>query len=271
VSENASQGSRSARFDPDRIRFVLVEPQFAGNVGAAARALMNLDFSHLHLVRPACDPVSRDARTMAVGAAGLLERAEVHDSLDGALSGASTVVGTSRRTGRQRRPHWRLDLLSPQLVLLGRSGVTALVFGREDHGLDDEQLDRCTHLVHLPGASAYPSFNLAQSVLLVAYELRRAALAPPAEPPLPPPASHELREGLYAHLAQALRTIGFLGPETATAMMRKFRRLFGRAAVTDEEVQLLRGVARQILWASRRAGLEVADGPEARGASPDPP
>lgn len=235
------------------VRFVLVEPQRAGNVGAAARAIKNLGFSRLDLVAPRCDPAGDEARRLAVDAEDVLRAARVHASLDAALEGAATVVGTTGVPGRQRKPHWRLDAIAPRLARLARAGQTAIVFGREDHGLTDDELDRCTHLVMLPASSAYPSFNLAQAVLLVAYELFRAEL-PADEPPLPPPARHHEREAMYAHLAEALLAVGFLHEDTATGMMRRIRRVLGRAALTSGDAKIVRGIARQILWLAKDRG-----------------
>lgn len=259
---------RPGAFDPGSVRFVLLEPQSGGNVGSAARALANLGFSRLCLVRPACDPLGREARMMAVEARDLLQGAELFEELDEALAGAGAVVGTTRRVGRHRRPHWRLDQCSERLVSLAAAGELALLFGREDHGLCDADLDRCTHLVYLDSSSRYPSFNLAQAVLLVGHELRRAGMQGAAEPALPAPAGHRAREAMFRHLEQALQTIGFLAPDSSEVVMRRLRRLLGRAAMTAEEVKLLRGVARQTLWAARRAGLPVADGPESSVAGP---
>jgi tRNA/rRNA methyltransferase len=240
--------------DPAGVRFVLVEPQTAGNAGSAARALKNLGFSRLVLVRPRFDPRDREARRMAVDARDVLERAELAPDLDTALAGARSVVGTSARTGKYRRPHYRLDLFAEDLARLTATGELAVVFGREDSGLTDLELDRCTHLVHLPAAGAYPTFNLAQAVLLVAYELRRSHPVSLRAEPFDPPAGHEEREQMYEHLARALLAIGFLQENTTESMMRRLRRLFGRAALTSDEVTILRGVARQTLWAGRRAG-----------------
>jgi TrmH family RNA methyltransferase len=246
----------AAPFARERVRVVLVEPQYGGNVGAAARAMKNLGFSRLVLVRPAVDPRARDARTMAVDAADVLAAAEVVEQLDQALHGAAVAVGTSRRAGKHRRPHWPLDELAPTLVEHGERGDLALVFGREDHGLTDAALDRCTHLVYLPAADAYPSFNLAQAVLLVLWEIDRAARRrTAAAADTEQLATHEERESLYAHLEQALTAIGVLSRDTVEPIMRRLRRLFGRAAMTVEEARLLRGVARQTLWAAERAGL----------------
>lgn len=262
MSDEPGPAGLNSTLDPDTVRFVLVQPQFGGNVGSAARAMKNLGFARLTLVDPRCDPLGREARMMAVEAADLLERAEVHPGLSGALAGARTVVGTTRRIGKHRRPHWRLDGLSAELCGLAARGELAILFGREDHGLSDADLDRCTHLVYFPAAADYPSFNLAQAVLLVAYELRMAGIEPPAESALPPPATDRAREAMYRHLEQAWRSIGFVAPDTAATILRRVRRMFGRAALSAEEVTLLRGVARQTLWVARKAGLPIAEGPE---------
>lgn len=231
---------------------MLVEPRSGGNVGASARALKNLGFSRLELVAPRCDPTGQPARAMAVEATDVLEATSVHATLDEALAGARSVMGTSRRTGKGRRPHYRLDTFAGALLDLARAGDLAIVFGREECGLTDQELDRCTHLVHFLAADAYPSFNLAQSVLLVAYELRRAASGRPVPAALEAPAPHEAREAMYGHLERALVAIGFLKPGAGAAMMRRFRRLFGRAALTAAEVRILRGVAQQALWVAGR-------------------
>jgi TrmH family RNA methyltransferase len=231
----------------DHAVFVLVEPQFGGNVGAAARALKNLGFARMRLVRPACDPRGEEARRMAVDAEDVLERAEVHDDLDRALAGASTVAGLTRRAGKHRHPHYRLDTVADELAALGEQAGIALLFGREDHGASDADLDRCTHLVRLPASDEYPSFNLAAAVLLTAYELRRVRL--PAEPdPVGPPADHGSREAMYEHLREALWKVGYLHEDSAVPMMRRLRRMLGKARLTDEEVRILRGVAHQVLW-----------------------
>jgi len=254
-----SKDGRSEMFDAGRVRFVLVQPQTSGNVGSVARALKNLGFSRLSLVRPRCDPLDSEARRLAVDAADLLEGAVRHDDLDGALDGAQSVVGTSRRTGKYRRPHYRLDRFSARLTRLAQVGELAFVFGREDSGLTDDELDRCTQLIHLPAADDYPSFNLAQAVLLVAYELRRNEPGTLPCEPLDPPAAQEAREAMYRHLARAWLAIGFLQTDSVETMMRRFRRLFGRASLTPDEVQMLRGVARQTLWAAGRAGAVDRD------------
>jgi tRNA/rRNA methyltransferase len=246
--------------NPAAFRFVIVQPRYDGNVGAAARALKNLGFRELFLVTPDCDPMGEQARRMAVDAIDVLEGARVHDTLDEALEGAGTVVGTSRRTGKHRKPHYRLDRLTTEIVTPAQEHPTAILFGREDHGLYDRELDRCTHLLHLPSDEAYPSINVAQSILLVAWELRRSTLDPADADPLPAAAEHSEREAMYAHLERALATIGHIHRDTVEPIMRRFRRLLGRASISSDEVRLLRGMAHQILWAAGRAGLEPPGG-----------
>lgn len=238
------------------MRFVLVEPVYAGNVGAAARAIKNLGFDRLVLVNPSCGSLDLDARRMAVGALDVLERAEVRESLDSALADARTVIGTSRRKGKHRKPHWRLDELAGEMVKLAAAGEMAVVFGRETHGLSDAELDRCTHLVYFPSSAEFPSFNLAQSVMLVAYELGLARIGPPDSPATDPPATHTEREEMYAHLRAALWAVGFLHEDSADVMMRRIRRMLDRALLSPGEVKIVRGMARQTLWAARQAGLE---------------
>jgi TrmH family RNA methyltransferase len=245
--------------DLSTVRFVLVGPQSGGNVGAAARALKNLGFSRLDLVAPECDPLGDEARMMAVAADDLLRGARVHSDLDAALEGAAAVVGTSRREGKHRRPHYRLDDLAPRLGRLVSAGDLAFVFGREDSGLTDAELDRCTHLAHFLSSESFPSFNLAQSVLLAAYTLRLSLGGTSPEPPLGPLADHASREAAYRHLEAALRSIGFLHEDTAEGMMRRIRRILGRADLTPGDVQVVRGIARQVLWVARAAGLPVPE------------
>lgn len=248
------------------IRFVLVEPRYGGNVGSAARAMKNFGFDRLDLVAPREGADHDEAIMMAVDAADVLAASRTHETLDTALAGAATVVGTSRRMGKHRQPHYRLDDLTPMLAGLAMRGEVAVLFGREDHGLSDADLDLCTHLAFLPTSESYPSLNVAQAVAITAYELRRALdAADPAPEPPPEPgddelglalADHTAREAMYAHLDEALYAIGFLKDGQVEGMMRRLRRLLGRTELTVGDVQVLRGIARQILWLAREAKLD---------------
>ena len=244
------------------IRFVLVEPRYGGNVGAAARVLKNFDFSNLDLVDPREGAEHEYAVRMAVDAGDVLASARTHATLDDALATAATVIGTSRRMGKHRQPHHRLDELAPVIAGLALRGEVAMVFGREDRGLSDTDLDRCTHLVYVPTSESYPALNLAQTIAIVAYELRQAQAG--QVPPAPDPEAemlvdHAGREAMYAHLEQALLAIGFLKLGQLEGMMRRLRRILSRAELTAGDADVMRGIARQILWLARQANLDLSN------------
>lgn len=240
------------------VRFVFVSPRYGGNVGSAARVLKNFGFGRLDLVAPREGADHEEAVRMAVDASDVLAAARTHASLDDALEGAATVVGTSRRMGKHRQPHDRVDALAPLIAGLAHRGDVALVFGREDHGLSDADLDRCTHLAYVPTDAAYPALNVAQTIAIVAYEVRRALEGPwprvdPDEDAL---ADHVVREAMYAHLEQALLAIGFLKSGQLEGMMRRLRRILSRAELSAGDADVVRGIARQILWLAKQARID---------------
>lgn len=155
-----------------RFHVVLVEPGDSLNVGSVARAMMNLDFSHLHLVAPPrYDPAQ--AAVTACWAEGMLKKAHLHPDLPSALDSMEDVVGFTARHGKNRPQHLLLPDWTERLA--GQAvGKTALVFGPEDGGLRNEHLAHCHWLVRLPSSEANPSYNLAQAVLLVLFEMSRA-------------------------------------------------------------------------------------------------
>ena len=246
------------------IRFVFVEPRYGGNVGSAARVLKNFGFDRLDVVAPREGADHEEAVRMAVDAADVLARARTHVTLDEALDGAATVVGTSRRMGKHRQPHHRIDALAPLLPGLAARGEVALVFGREDHGLSDADLDRCTHLVYVPTGEAYPALNVAQTIAIVAYEVRcalDAALPTVFDSEDEALVDHAGREAMYEHLEEALLAIGFLKLGQLEGMMRRLRRILSRAELSAGDVDVVRGIARQILWLARQARLDLSKQP----------
>lgn len=237
------------------IRFVLVRPERGGNVGAAARALKNMGGNELVLVSPAYTDL-REARRFAHGAEDVLDGARRAAHLDDALGECRWTVGCTRRTGQRRVP-----LVTPRsLARHAREDRNrrplALVFGAEREGLTSAELDLCQEVLHIPTSEAQPSLNLAQAVLVVAYELfQELATVDPPGPPGSQATAAEL-EAQYRHLREVMLEIGFARPETVEHCLRAVRRLLGRAQPSVEEVTLLRGLWRQTLWVSRR-------GPEA--------
>lgn len=231
-----------------QIRIVLAQTSHPGNIGASARAMKTMGLSDLRLVAPLRYPCA-EATAMASGADDLLARASVHDDLDGALSGCRLVVGTSARQRSLRWPELSPREAANALVEAAATGPVALLFGREQSGLSNEELDRCHSLVTIPADSAYSSLNLAQAVQVLAYELRLAGLerverdmASSLGAPEDEPATADMLEGLYEHMERTLITLDFLDPENPRHLMRRLRRLFGRSALTVNEVNILRGI-----------------------------
>ncbi len=225
------------------IRVVLVETSHPGNIGAVARAMKNMCLHRLHLVRPQQFPHA-EATSRASGADDLLAHAQVCDSLDEALAGCSLVIGASARL---RSIAW--PLLDPrecadQVFAHLPEGEVALVFGREASGLTNEELERCHYLVHIPANPDYASLNVSAAVQVVCYELRMAARAERGEA-LPqdqrPLATSEELEGFMGHLEQTLIDLEFLDPAQKETMLRRLRRLFLRARMDRNEINLLRG------------------------------
>ena len=237
--------------DLGQFRIVLVEPRLPENIGTAARAMKNCGLSRLALVRPV-DPLSAAALRPAMEARDLVERAEVFDRLEEAVRSSRMVVGTTRRAGQDRSP-----LLSPQewirQVLPRAEGQeVSLLFGTEKDGLDRAAVDRCDVLLTIPAHPGFASFNLAQAVLLVGYELFRASSEfPSGEAPLEL-ATLQAREEFYRHLESVLLRIGFLHSNNPGRILASLRRLFGRSGLEEREVRILRGILSQVEWALRQ-------------------
>lgn len=226
------------------IRIVLIETSHPGNIGAAARAMKNMCLEQLVLVNPRDYP-SSDANARASGAWDLLARARVVDSLEAAVGDCPLVIGAS---ARRRSGMWSPvapDEAAGLALQQAQSTPVALVFGRESSGLTARELDRCTHLMHIPANPEYSSLNIAMAVQVLAYELRIQALGRRAairDEGRTTPASMAQMEGLFTHLELALRDVGFLQPGREGRIMQRLRRLFHRAAPDAREVNILRGI-----------------------------
>jgi len=233
----------------DRIRIVLVETSLAANIGSVARAMRNMGLTRLVLVAPRQFPHD-DANTMASGADELLAQAQVVATLGEALAGSNLILGTTaRRRGMALPGSEPREAVAGLVAALAAAPAAeaALVFGRERSGLTNEELALCQRLIEIPTAGDHMSLNLAMAVLVLAYELQlasREAPAPPGERPedLGPPAPADLMEGFYSHLETELLASGFLDADNPRHLMRRLRRLFGRAAPDARELNILRGV-----------------------------
>jgi tRNA/rRNA methyltransferase len=236
----------------DKFVFVLVRPKSAGNIGAAARALANMGFADLRMVAPAVSPTSPEALAMAVHGRGVLERARLFASLAEALEDCTLSVGTTCRGGLYRSSVRPLHESASELVSLSASNRVALVFGPEDTGLTNREIRFCQRLVTIATAPEYASLNLAQAVLVVAYELMMAArrdaqCAPTAAPDLAPVADVD---AMLERMKDALLALGFLPENNPEHIMFALRGVFGRSGLSRREVDILNGIASQARWAA---------------------
>jgi tRNA/rRNA methyltransferase len=230
---------------------VLVRPKIAANLGATARVMRNMGLLRLVLVAPEADPADREARRLSTHGEQILNDARIVADLGEAVGDCVFVAGTSARTGGpyRRQSVAAPDQVMPLLVERLESGATALVFGPEPSGLIDEEVSRCHYLIHIPTDESYPALNLAQSVAICTYELRRAWLARAGiSKRTETPADFADQERMFQSLQTSLEEIHFLYGEKAGPLMHALRHLIGRAGPTKMEVDLLFGLARQISW-----------------------
>jgi tRNA (cytidine32/uridine32-2'-O)-methyltransferase len=230
------------------IRTVLVRPTHAGNIGATARALKNMGLEQLYLVAQEDYP-SPEAEARAADAKDVLARAVVSAGLDEALRECHFVMGTSARARRITWPLMNPRTGAARLLLEAERGPVALLFGQERTGLTNEELDRCHALVHIPASPSYSSLNLACAVQILAYEMYQAAAVVGGQQTASEsdmPASAEEVERFYRHLEAVLVEIAFLDPANPRFLMRRLRRLFGRAQPDQNDINILRGILTEV-------------------------
>jgi tRNA/rRNA methyltransferase len=242
----------------DNFAFVLFKPQSAGNIGAAARALKNMGFGDLRLVAPG--PLNnREAVAMAVHADDVLAGATTFPDLPSALADCSVTVGTTSRRGGYRSTAQPLRAAAMELNTLSRSNRIAVIFGREDRGLTNRELKLCHRLITIRTAPEYPSLNLAQAVVVVAYELMMASTASSATPTAREFVSATMSDAMLARMADALVSIGFIDEQNPDHIMFAMREIFGRSGLTPREVEILNGMARQIRWVAEGGSQTLAE------------
>ncbi|WP_422462249.1 RNA methyltransferase [Endozoicomonas sp. ALB115] len=230
----------------ENISIVLVNPSHPGNIGAAARAMKTMGLSQLCLVAPDEFP-SGTATALASGADDILRNARVCATLDEALADCQFVVGTSARVRGVSLPLVDPRACARSIIDEAVIHKVALIFGREDKGLTNDQLRRCHLQVHIPTNEEFSSLNLGAAVQVLCYELRMMQLLSADALEMPEPRSHELAnmedmERYYDHLYQVLLEIGFLDHSSHEKIMAKLRRLYGRVRPDRVELSILRGV-----------------------------
>ena len=230
----------------DNVVMILAGTKYAGNVGSAARAMLNMGLSRLILAAPQCT-INEESFRMAKAGRGILESAKTCRSLKSALKGIHLLIGTTGKRGGYRAQAGSPRAMAPKILNHAARQKVGILFGPEDTGLTDEHLQFCQQLIRIPTQVHANSINLAQAVMVISYELMLGTLErePARAPRL---ASLEQVENMYLQLEKALLEIGFLHSQNAKHMMFALRRLLGRAGLEPYDVGTLRGIARQIGW-----------------------
>jgi tRNA/rRNA methyltransferase len=227
------------------LRVVLVSAKFAGNIGMSARAMRNCGLSDLRLVAPRAE-LNKEAYQLAPSASEILDTARIHDTLLDAVGDCGLVIGTTRRRGVARRnmvaPEEAADMIRPALLV----NRAALVFGPEDTGLSNDDLALCHWTVSMSTGSGAESFNLSHAVAIMLYLVNRAVIE--LDRPRHKLATSANLEAMFADLSRYLVETGFIVREDPRRMVTVMRKILHRAALSDRDVKIIRGVLRQSRW-----------------------
>lgn len=230
----------------DNIAVVLHQPRISENIGATARAMRNMGIRRLVVVDPYMLDMKR-VRMMATQAAEeVVEAIEFHDTLASALEPFGYVVGTTARLGGQRRYIHSPESIAQKVAAIAPENQVAILFGREDRGLSNEDLRLCHELITIPTAE-FSSLNLSQAVMVLSYELFKAKL-PPKKAWTPRLANRFELDGMYEGLKDILVRISYLNPDNPDYWLGHLRSFFTRIQVTAREVSIIRGLIRQVNW-----------------------
>jgi TrmH family RNA methyltransferase len=227
----------------DNIFFVLVEPKEPGNIGASARAIKNMGFKNLEVV---CrrNFLTGEARQMACNAIDVLENAVVHSNLKAAIKDKNIIIGTTRRIGKRRGLILPLEEGIKKAVSASKKNKVAILFGREDKGLTNKEVEECGFLITIPANPVSTSLNLSQSVMLVAYELGRKTY----KADFPELVTHREINSLYSRIRSTLKLLEYIprgNRDIESRIMRNLKHLIGRAGLTDWELKMLYGICSQ--------------------------
>jgi len=247
------------------VRIVLVETSHPGNIGAAARAMKNMCLDQLYLVNPKEFP-SAVATARASGADDVLANVTCCESLQEAVRDCSLVVGASARLRSVDWPELTPRQCAELVKVEENNGGVAIIFGREDSGLSNAELDNCQYLVHIPTNPEYSSLNIAAAVQVICYELHIAncCSSEGQESEGGQRATSAQMEGFFQHMEVSLTEIGFLKPPSCQKLIRRLRRLYNRARLDETDINILRGVlsaaqGRKYDWAARKKQESSSD------------
>lgn len=238
----------------DNVKIVLVETSHTGNMGSAARAMKTMGLTRLCLVNPVIKPDSQSI-SLAAGASDIIKQAQIFSSLEEAVADCSLIIGTSARPRSLQWPNLTPKECGDKIIAeTTHHAQVALVFGRERVGLTNDELQKCHFHVGIPANPDYSSLNLAMSVQVLTYEIRMSMLST-LEASLKHdddnlnevqyPKSEDI-ERFYQHLEQTLLKTGFINPNHPGQIMGRLRRLFTRAGIEQQELNILRGILTSI-------------------------
>ncbi|HBH62890.1 MAG TPA: hypothetical protein DDX85_14375 [Nitrospiraceae bacterium] len=243
----------------DNVYFTLVEPREPGNIGACARAIKNMDFKKLCLVNPPA-LMTDEAQWFARNSLDVLDSAETRGSVHDAIRDKHYVVGTSRRRGKRRGAFLPVEEGARRIFEIAHTNKVAVLFGREDRGLFNEEVEECAFLMTIPANKKQPSLNLAQAVMIIAYEISKAGMKGgkdtdrhteerllTATPPKM--ACQDELVLLYERLENALRLIEYIPPNDKIVrrkIMQNLKHCLGRAGLTDWEFNMFHGICKRI-------------------------
>lgn len=232
----------------DNIKIVLVEPLFGGNIGSVCRAINNNGITDLAIVNPRPETDWDDARKLACNAKEQFEAIKKYDTLADAVADCTVVAGTSARTGFYRDTAYSPKEFSPIGLESAKDHKIALIFGREDKGLTNEELALCTHIIQIPSDEIYTSLNLSHAVYVCCYEMYCAAgIFKPSEEKAEE-ADSEFRERMFSVWKEMMTKTEFTHDQKLDHMMMGLRRIFTRGKLTVPDVKILMGLAKQSIW-----------------------
>ena len=243
-----------AKVNLDNIAIVLHKPRVPENIGSAARAICNMGIRRLIVVSPSHFDLIKVMKLATHAAANVVESIENYVTLKEALAPFHYVVGSTARLGGQRQIICSPSTLAQRLIPISQNNRIAIVFGPEDRGLTNAELRYCQDLVNIPTAG-FTSLNLAQAVLVICYEILQARTNEQTDKTVaftPPLAQRHESEGMYDQLRTVLSQISFINSENPDYQMGKLRQFFTRLDLRARDVQIIRGLCRQVLWYGKK-------------------
>jgi len=232
------------QFRKENISFILIEPQEPGNIGAAARALKNMGFKNLELVNPVHFH-TKEAKWMSCQAYNMIKQAIVYSNFEDAIKDKNLIVGTTRRLGSRRGLIIPLKDSIRRIITVAKKNKVAILFGRERNGLTNKEVKECGFMITIPADTTAPSLNVAQSVLLVAYELSRKTYKTSS----PELVRHEELGSFYKRLEEILNLLEYVprgDRDLERKIIQNIKHLAGRSGLTEWELNMLHGICSQV-------------------------